>query len=162
MKIIVYASTVLCLVTQSCLTLCNPMDYNPSGSSVHGDSSGKNIGVGCHAFLQRIFPTWGLNLGLPHCRWILYHLSHQGSPRILAWVAYPFSSESSWPRNWTRVSWIAGGFFTSWATKEALILCIKSLVLIYLITGSLYPSSLLTSGNCKSDLLFYELFVFEV
>ena len=38
---------------------------------------------------------------LSHCRWILYHLSHQGSPRLLEWVAYPFSSRFSWPRNWT-------------------------------------------------------------
>ena len=50
------------------------------GSSVHGDSPGKNSGVGCHALLQGIFPTQGLNLGLLHCRWFLYHLSHQGSP----------------------------------------------------------------------------------
>ena len=45
------------LVAQSCLTLCNPMDCSPPGSSVHGDSPGKNIGVGCHALLQGIFPT---------------------------------------------------------------------------------------------------------
>ena len=37
---------VLCLVIQSCPTLCNPMDYSPSSSSVHGDSPGKNTGVG--------------------------------------------------------------------------------------------------------------------
>ena len=43
------------LVTQSCLTLCNPMGCSPSGSSVHGDSLGKNTGVGCHAFFQEIF-----------------------------------------------------------------------------------------------------------
>ena len=43
----------------------------------------KNTGVGCHALLQGIFPIQGLNLGLPHCRRILYHLSHQGSPRML-------------------------------------------------------------------------------
>ena len=118
MIIIACASAVLCLVTQSCLTLCNPTDYSPSGSSVHGDSPSKNIGVGCHAFLQGIFPTWGLNPGLSHCRQILYHLSLQGSPRILKWAAYPFSRRSSWPRNWTRISCIAGGFFTSWATRE--------------------------------------------
>ena len=49
------AYTVLCLVAQSCPTLCNPMDCSPSGSSVHGDSPGKNIGVDCHALLQGIF-----------------------------------------------------------------------------------------------------------
>ena len=59
------------------------------------------------------------NLGLPHCRQILYQLSHKGSPRKLEWVAYPFSSRSSWPRNRTRVSCIGGRFFTNWAIKEA-------------------------------------------
>ena len=73
----VYA--VLCLVAQSCLTLCNPMDCSASGSPVHGDSPGKNTGVGCRALLQGIFPTHGLNPGLPHWRRILYQLSYQGS-----------------------------------------------------------------------------------
>ena len=62
----------------------------------------------------------GSNPGLPHCRrQILYHLSHQGSPRILEWVAYPFFKGPSQPRNQTRVSCTAGGFFSSWATREA-------------------------------------------
>ena len=43
-----------------CWTLCNSMDYNPPGSSVHGDSPGKNTGVGSHALLQGIFPTPGI------------------------------------------------------------------------------------------------------
>ena len=46
---------VLCLVTQLCPTVCDPMECSPPGSSVHGDSPGKNIGVGCHVFLQGIF-----------------------------------------------------------------------------------------------------------
>ena len=74
---------VLCVVAQLCLTLCNPMECNPQGSFVHGDSQGKNTGVGFHALLQEIFPTKGLNPGLLHCRWILYQLSHQGSPLLL-------------------------------------------------------------------------------
>ena len=53
-------------------------------------------------------PNPGTNSGLQHCRWILYHLSHQGSTRILEWVAYPFSRGTSHPRNWTRASCIAG------------------------------------------------------
>ena len=68
------------IFTQSCLTLCKPMDCSLPGFSVHGDSPGKNTGVGCHALLQGIFPTQELNPGLQHCRWILYRLSHQGSP----------------------------------------------------------------------------------
>ena len=77
------------MLSRSAISDCNPMDYSLPGSSVHGDSPGKNTGVHCHAFLQGIFPTQGLNPGLPHYRWILYHLSHQGSPRILEWVPYP-------------------------------------------------------------------------
>ena len=46
---------------QLCLTLCDPVDHSPPGSSVHGDSPGKNTGVGCHAFLQGIFPNQGSN-----------------------------------------------------------------------------------------------------
>ena len=64
----------------SCVWLWNAMDCSPPGSSVHGASPGKNTGVGCHALLQGIFPTQGSNPGLPHCRWILYCLSHHGNP----------------------------------------------------------------------------------
>jgi len=66
------------------------MDCSPPGSFIHGDSSDKNTGVGCHALLQRIFPTQGLNPSFLHCKWILHHLSHQGGPRILEWVEYSF------------------------------------------------------------------------
>ena len=52
----------MCLIAQSCPTLCDPMDCDLPGSSVHGDSPGKNTGVGCHALLQGIFPTQGSNL----------------------------------------------------------------------------------------------------
>ena len=83
-------------------------------------SPGQNTGVGSHSLLQGIFPTQVSNPGLLHCRQIVHQQSHQGSPRILEWVAYPFSSRSSWPRNWTGVFCIAGRFFTSWATREAL------------------------------------------
>ena len=62
---------------QSCSALCNPIDCSPWGS-LHGDSPGKNIGVGCHVLLQGIFPTQGLN---PH---LLYLLHLQASPLPLA------------------------------------------------------------------------------
>ena len=62
------------LVAQLCPTLCDPMD-----STVHGDSPGKDTGVGHHALLQGIFPTQESKPGLPHCRQILYWLSYQGS-----------------------------------------------------------------------------------
>ena len=68
-----------CLVTQSCLTLCDSMDCSLPGSSVHSDSPGKNTGMGCHAFFQGIFPIQGSNPCVPYYRWILYCLSHQVS-----------------------------------------------------------------------------------
>ena len=75
---------------QSCRALCSPMDCSPPGSSVHGNSPGKNTTVGYHVLLQGIFPTQGLNPGLPHCRQILYQLSHQGSP------SYPSRFSKAW------------------------------------------------------------------
>ena len=57
--------------------------------------------------------TRGSNPGLLHCKRILHQLTHQGSPRMLGWVAYPFSSRSSQPRNRTSVSCMAGRFFTN-------------------------------------------------
>ena len=62
------------------------------------NSPGQNTGVGSLSLLQEILPTQESNPGFPHCRHILYQLSHKGSPRILEWVAYPFSSGVFWPR----------------------------------------------------------------
>ena len=52
-----------------------------------GVLQGKNTGIGCHSLLQEIFPTQGLNPGLLHCSWVLYYLSHQGSPQY-TWSVY--------------------------------------------------------------------------
>ena len=103
-----FVTAALCLVAQSYPTLCDPMDCSLPGSCVHRDSPGNNTGVGSGSLLQGISPTQGLNPGLPHCRQILYCVNHQRSPRILEWVAYPFSRGSSQPRNQTEVSCIAG------------------------------------------------------
>ena len=82
----VYIYIYMCCVvlSYSVMSDCDPVDCSPPGSSVHGDSPGKNTGVHCHALLQG----------------------------------------SSQPRDWTHVSHIAGGFFTSWATREALYIYI--------------------------------------
>ena len=109
-----------CLVTQSCLTLSNPVDCSSPGFSVHG-------------ILQARILEW---VDMPSSRgssqprdqtqvspiaggFFTTYLSHQGIQRILEWVLCPFSGGSSWPRNQTRVSRISGGFFTSWAIREA-------------------------------------------
>ena len=75
---------MLCLVPQSCPTPCDPRDCSPPGSSAHGDSPGKNIGVGYYTLLYS----------------------------ILAWVAISSSKGSSWIRNWTCISYISctGGY----------------------------------------------------
>ena len=64
-------------------------DYlGPHGPYSPWNSPGQNTGVDRLSLLQGIFPTQGSNPGLLHCRWILYELSHKGSPRILECVAY--------------------------------------------------------------------------
>ena len=88
-------TSCLYLVAQSYPSLCSSMDHSPTGFSVHVDSPGKNIGLGCHALFQGIFSTQGSNPGLPHCKWIIYYLSHQGSLTVLEGVAYPFSRGTS-------------------------------------------------------------------
>ena len=82
-------------VIQSYLILCNLKDCSPPGSSVHGILQARILEWVACCLLHVIFPTQGWRLGFQ----ILYHLSHQGSPRILEWVAYPFSRGSSPPRN---------------------------------------------------------------
>ena len=66
-------------VAQSCPTLCDPMNCSLPGSSIHGIFQARVLGVDWHFLLQGIFPTQGLNPGLPHYRQMLYCLSHQGS-----------------------------------------------------------------------------------
>ena len=85
-------------VAQSCLTLCDSRDY-----TVHGILQVRILEWVALSLLQGVFPTQGSNPRLPHCRQILHQLSHKGSPRILEWVAYPFSSRSSRSRNGTGV-----------------------------------------------------------
>ena len=95
-------------VTQSSPTLCDPVDHNLPGSSVHGDFSGKNTGVGCHALLQGIFLTQGSNLGLLwllHYKWILYHWAagkaqDQAIPLLDIYPvqsSHSVTSDSLWP-----------------------------------------------------------------
>ena len=99
-------STVLFISGWNASESCSVMSDSLRSHELYSpwNSPGQNTGVGSRSLLQGIFPTQGLDPGLPHFRRILYQLSHQESPRILEWVAYPFSSGSSWPRNQTRDS----------------------------------------------------------
>ena len=74
-------SSMCCARLLSCVWLCDLRGCSPPGSSVHGDSPGENTGMGRRALHHRIFPTQGSNPCVLHCRWILYHLSHQGTIR---------------------------------------------------------------------------------
>ena len=71
------------IVALSCLTLCNPTDCSLPGSLVHGILQARILEWIVNSLLQRIFPTQRSNLGLLHCRQILYRLGHQGSPNYL-------------------------------------------------------------------------------
>ena len=110
-----YDSSLFIYESESCSVMSDSLQ--PHGI-VHGILQARTLEWVAVPFSRGIFPTRGSNPDLPHCRQILYQLSHQESPRILEWVAYPFSSRSSRPRNQTRVPCIAGGFFTSWTTRE--------------------------------------------
>ena len=103
------AKSYLTLVTAWAVVCLAPLSM---GFSRHSPGLSMATEVGCHALLQGIVLTQGSSPGLPHCRQILYQLSHKGSPGILEWVAYPFSRRSSQPRDQAQVSRIAGGFFT--------------------------------------------------
>ena len=87
-------SEVKVKVAQKRPALCNPMDC-----IVHGSLQAWILEWAGFPLFQGIFPIQGSKPDLPHCRQNLYQLSHKGSPRILEWVAYPFSSKSSHPRN---------------------------------------------------------------
>ena len=75
------SESVSCSVVSDSL---RPHGLYPARLLCPWDSPNKNTGVCCHSVLQGIFPTQGSNLGLLHCRQILYRLSHQGSPRGLS------------------------------------------------------------------------------
>ena len=106
---------VSCLVAQWCPTLWALHELWPARLLCPWGFSRKESWSGSPCPPPVDFP----NPGLLHSRRILYHLSYQGSPRILEWVAYPFSRRTSQSRNHTGVSWISGSLLTSWATWEA-------------------------------------------
>ena len=108
-----------CVCAQSCPTLCDLMIL-AFQAPLSMEFSRQEYWSGKLFPSPGIFPTQRSNPGLPHCGWILYFLNNQGNPRKLEWVAYLFCRGSYWPRDWTRVSCIAGRFFTSWATKYIL------------------------------------------
>ena len=86
------------------------MDCSPPGSSVHGDSPGKNTDVGCHALLWGIFLIQGQNPCLLHCRQVLYHLSNQGSPKCYQYLSALLLPLANIIRFWIPLSVTRGTF----------------------------------------------------
>ena len=114
-------------VAQSCLTLCDPLDY-----IVHGILQARTLEWVAFPFSRGSSQPRDQTQVYLHCKWILYQLSHKGSPRILKWVTYPFSRGSSQPRNQTGVSCSAGGFFTIWAIRwHALMTAIRRALYVH-------------------------------
>src|SRR5574337_790501 len=70
----------MCPCAQWYLTFSKPHGLYSARLLCAWNSVGKNTGMGSYSFLQGISPTQGSNLGLLHCKQVLYHLSHQGSP----------------------------------------------------------------------------------
>ena len=118
MSVLIGQACAMCCAVfsgSSCPTLCDFMDCSPPGSLSMGLLQARTLEWVTMPSSSGNLP----NPGLQHRRQILYQLSHQGSPGILEWGAYPFFRGSSLPRNPSGLSCIAGRFFTSWATREA-------------------------------------------
>ena len=87
------------LVTHSLSDFLGPHELQPTRLLCPWNSPGKNTRVGCHFLLQGIFLTQGSNRGLLHCTWILYHLSHQGSPTVCYLLTITISFPSQHPKS---------------------------------------------------------------
>ena len=100
-------------VTQSCPTVCDPMDY-----TVHGILQARILKWVAFPFSRIYSQSRDLNQITCIAGGFFYQLRHKKSPRILEWVACSFSRRSSRPRNQTRVSCIAGKFFVNWGRGD--------------------------------------------
>ena len=102
----------------SCVRPCNPMDCSPSGSSVQGILQARVLEWVAISFSSDL-PNPGIKPKSPALQADSLSTEPQEKTKNMEWVAYPFSRESFWHRNWTEVSCIAGGFFTNGAIREA-------------------------------------------
>ena len=109
--------TMYIVKSESCSVVLDSL--LPHGLYSPWNSTGQNTGVGSRFPFPGDLPNPEIQSMSPALQVDSLPADHQGSPRILEWGAYPFSSRSSWPRNWTWVSCIVGGFFTSWTTRES-------------------------------------------
>ena len=125
----------VCSVTQLCLILCDPMDCIPPGSSVHGDSQGKNTKMGCHALLQEIFPTHGLNLSPTLAgRFFTSSTTQEAQTCLQAHVTLSSSSHNPTPHP-------RGSLFTLWLLHHLRLM--KS----FLVAHSSFTSKFIDGGD---------------
>ena len=104
-----------CSLARSCLILCDPTDGSMPGSSVlHSLPEFAQIHIHWVTVCVKVAQSY-----LTLCDPMDYTVHGTVQARILDWVAFPFSRGSSQLGDWTQVSCIAGGFFASWATREA-------------------------------------------
>ena len=118
-----FKSAHVCICVLTCLVMSvslQPHGLYPARLLCSWGCSRQEYWSGLPCLPPGDLPNPGIEPSFSTLQAILYSLSHHGSPRILEWLAYPFSRGTSLPRNWTGVSCIVGRFFTSWATREAL------------------------------------------
>ena len=122
------------------------MDCSLPGSSVYGDSPGKNTGVGCYSLLQGIFPTQGSNPSLAHCRQFFYCLSHQGSPFHYISSVQLLSHVWLFSTLWTTACQASLSITNSWSLPKLMsiesVMPSKHLILCHLLLllPSIFPS----------------------
>ena len=112
------------------------MNCSPPDSSVHGDSTGKNTGVGCHALLG-IFPTQGLNPGLPHWRWIFLSFEPPGKPKNTGVGSLSLLQGNFLTQESNQDLQHCRQILYHWATREALIMIMSC---FHYLSLSLIPS----------------------
>ena len=136
-----------------------PYRWQPTRLPCPWDSPGKNTGVGCHFLLPcmkvksevtQSCPTFGdpMDCSLPD---FSFHGIFQA--RVLEWGAISLSRGSSWPRDWTQVSHIAGRCFTVWATREAQVV-IKEIIIFQKNWFSRLIFWEYWKGKCRNNALF--------
>ena len=102
----IYIKILDCLIKKITAIKRRPHGLYPARLLCPWDFPGHNTGVGRHSLLQEIFPTQGSNPGVPDCRWILYHLSHQRSP-VKNWYIKIKTKAKRSLRRWNRFLKIA-------------------------------------------------------
>ena len=138
----------MCLITQSCLILCHPVDYNLPGTSVHGILQARILEWVAIPFSRRIFLTQGSSPGLRRGRQTLYDLRHQGSPRSWSW------SQPTWAQSKTKAPTNPDPIFTPNQLHKKQNICpdknptFLQINLLYIWTSSTSQTTISITG-CK-------------